>query len=36
MSAATSVIAGIKIIPTVAAIRRMGKQQKMRGHGGDR
>ena len=28
MSAATSVIAGIRIVPTVAAIRRLGKRAK--------
>ena len=36
MSAATSVIAGTKIVPTVAAIRRLGKREKKRGQGGDR
>ena len=30
MSAATSAIAGIKIVPTVAAIRKLGKREKRR------
>ena len=32
MSAATSVVAAIKIVPTVAAIRKLGKREK-EGHG---